>query len=301
MTSDRSPTTAEPDYRALIRVEELRRILARDDLRVVDCRFDLMDPGAGRRSYVDEHIPGAAFLDLDEDLSAPVGPDTGRHPMPLASALANALGGAGIDESMQVVLYDAGDGALAARAWWLLRWAGHERAAILDGGLARWNDLEMPLVAGEEVIVARDFVIRPRPELVVDTGEVVESVASCAGLALVDARDEARFRGESEPIDTVAGHIPGALNLPFSRTLRADGTWRSPKELRKLWSEVLGEDAGGELTVMCGSGVTACHLVLSAMLAGYREPRVYVGSWSEWIRDPARPVARGAAGAAESA
>ena len=293
--------TTIPEYQTFITVEELAPLLERDDVRIIDCRFDLTDPKAGRRSYLAGHIPGAAFFDLDKDLSASVAPATGRHPMPDAADLAGVFGRAGIDESIQVVLYDDSNGALAARAWWLLRWAGHDRAAVLDGGLSLWKARGMALTSGEERISGRKFSARPQHGRVIEIAEMEALVVSGAEFVLLDARDAVRFRGESEPIDTVAGHIPGAVNLPYTRALHEDGTCRPGAELQALWSATLGDDRRKESIVMCGSGVTACHLVLTALRAGCREPRVYVGSWSEWIRDPERPVAKLASGDAESA
>lgn len=264
-----------------------------EGLRVVDCRFDLADPSAGRRQYLAGHIPGAVYADLDVDLAAPADDTTGRHPLPETTTIVDTLSRLGIDTDTDVVVYDAGSGAFAARLWWMLRWLGHDRAAVLDGGLSAWQNAGFPVETGTRSVAEKAFIATERPELVLALDELLENGSTADGLNLLDARDAARYRGEVEPIDPVSGHIPGALNLPFTRALHDDGRWKSRDELKRLWSELLGEDTETPSAVMCGSGVTACHLVVSAILAGYSEPRVYVGSWSEWIRDPNRPVATG--------
>lgn len=281
--------------RNLISAEELAVLVESPDTRVVDCRFDLLDPGAGRRSYLSGHIAGAVFADLDQDLAAPVTPQSGRHPLPDAGTFARTCEKLGISNATEVVVYDQHNGSLAARAWWMLRWLGHDRVRLLNGGIDRWVSQGRPLVKGLEKVGTGSFHPEPRPGKVLTTDELVGGPEEVADIRLIDARDAARFRGELEPIDPVAGHIPGSTNLPFMASLHADGTWRPTGELEQLWFRVLGEDPGVPWAVMCGSGVTACHLALSGIEAGYSEPRLYIGSWSEWIRDPARPIAIGEA------
>lgn len=278
----------------LIDTESLHERRDQPGWRIIDCRFDLADPAAGERLYLGGHIPGAVFADLDRDLAAPAGPRTGRHPLPDAATFQERLGELGVDNTTQVVVYDADNGALAARAWWLLRWAGHSKVRLLDGGLAAWQRQGHELRGGPEPMVRKRFAAEPRSELVLTTRELAEDPTAVAAMRLVDARAAERFRGELEPIDPIAGHIPGSINLPLTESLNDDGTWKTKRSLEALWREVLGPDKAQAWAVMCGSGVTACHLVLSGLLAGYAEPRVYVGSWSEWIRDPARPIALGA-------
>ena len=279
------------DKDLLIDCEALHARLGHPELRIVDCRFDLMDPEAGRRLHNDAHIPGAAFADLDHDLSAPVPAASGRHPLPDAAALAATFGRLGISRSTRVVVYDEGGGALAARCWWLLRWLGHKDACLLNGGFARWKRLGLATESGQVRVPAEDFSAEPQHHLVLRTEEILAAGRDCGSLQLVDARDGDRFAGISEPIDPIAGHIPGAISLPLTASLEEDGTWKSAAELRPVWEQALGEGVGRPWSTMCGSGVTACHLVVSGLLAGLPEPRVYVGSWSEWITDPDRPIA----------
>ena len=280
------------EHTILISVAEFQPLVGQPGVAVVDTRFDLADPRAGRRDYEEGHIPGAVFLDLDEDLAAPVGPQTGRHPLPDVAAITATLGRLGVGNDTNVIVYDASNGAIAARAWWVLRWLGHERVRLLDGGLAAWLAAGGVLESGAATPEATQFRGDPRPELVVTTEELAGDVAGIPTRRLVDARDAARYRGEHEPIDPVAGHIPGSINLPFADLVTPDGLWRPGSERRERLDEALG-DPGGAWSVMCGSGVTACHLAIAGLEAGYTEPRVYVGSWSEWIRDPARPVGTG--------
>jgi len=204
--------------------------------------------------------------------------------------LADTIGKLGIGASQRVIVYDAGHGAIAARAWWMLRWLGHDAVRLLDGGFSNWQSLRLPVTEGVEYRAATSFQSRPRENSVLSTRELADNVTTIAEFNLLDARDAARFRGEVEPIDLVAGHIPGAINLPFTEFVRENGTWLPLKERAALLEKAIGSDRSIEWSVMCGSGVTACHLAISGLEAGFHEPRLYVGSWSEWIRDPRRPV-----------
>ena len=283
-------------YRQLIDVAELRDLIAVGncstvDCRIIDCRFDLQEPEKGREEYLAGHIPGAVFADLDRDLAGPVTDSSGRHPLPDPEVFKATLEGFGIGENTQVVVYDYASGALAARLWWLLRWFGHSPVAVLNGGLKAWLAGNGALQTEVPDYPATDLSASPDAGRVATTAEISSTLGAGRDQYLVDARDRPRFDGLTEPIDTVAGHIPGALNFPFSENLDAEGNWKSADELRHLWAGLLGSDHPPPFTVMCGSGVTACHLALSAEIAGLDEPRVYVGSWSEWIRDASRPVA----------
>lgn len=259
----------------------------------VDTTFALGDPHAGRVSHGERRLPGAAYAHLDADLSGPVIPGrTGRHPLPTPDAFAATAQRLGIGDGVQVVAYDASSGAMAAaRLWWLLKWAGHDAVAVLDGGLANWVRAGLPTEptgahsAPHSAPQKRPaaFTPRHRPELIADP------TTADAG-TLIDARAVDRFRGENETIDPVAGHIPGAMCRPFAGNLRADGTFRPADELAERFA---GTDPA-TTTVYCGSGVTAAHHVLAFAVAGLAMPRLYPGSWSEWITDPARPVATGA-------
>ena len=273
--------------------DELASRLGDARLRVIDCRFDLMAPAAGRRAWLDAHIPGAVYADLDKDLSGPIRADTGRHPLPASAAAEDTFSRLGIDAGTGVVAYDDANGAIASRAWWLLRWLGHQRVTVLEGGLQAWQARGLPLATGVEAAARRSFRAAVRPDRVLTTAQIAASLDAPSDCLLIDARDAARFRGEVEPIDARAGHIPGTRNLPFGDCLRQDGTWLDPGELRERLEPLLGHVGRVPWAVMCGSGVTACHLAISGLLAGYSEPRVYVGSWSEWIRDPSRPIGQG--------
>ncbi len=276
------------DKSLLVVAEDLRDRLDDPNLIMVDCRFNLADPQEGRRLYEERHLPGAVFLDLDLDLAGPVTSNTGRHPLPDVATIEARLGQLGIGNDSRVVVYDGSNGALAARAWWILRWLGHQRTYLLDGGYARWVKLGYPLDSDAQDKKAREFVAQPNELLVATTDELEGAFTDIAAMNLVDARDAARFRGEVEPIDPVAGHIPGARNLPFSALVDEDGTWLDAAAREARLREVLGDGREIDWMVMCGSGVTACHIALAGIEAGYREPRVYVGSWSEWIRDSGR-------------
>lgn len=269
--------------------DELANSLGDPQLRILDCRFDLMQPAAGRAAWLEAHIPGAVYADLDKDLSGPVRADTGRHPLPEPERAVETFSRLGIDGGTRVVVYDDSSGAIASRAWWVLRWLGHPEVTVLDGGLQAWRSQDPALDSGVQEVVRRNFVASPGVARVLSSREV----GADRPFALIDARDAVRFRGESEPIDTKAGHIPGSMNLPFVDCLREDGTWRDARALRRCLQPLLGDDESAPWAVMCGSGVTACHLAISGLLAGYREPGVYVGSWSEWIRDPSRPIGSG--------
>jgi thiosulfate/3-mercaptopyruvate sulfurtransferase len=279
-------------HETLIDVATLRTMLARSDVRVVDCRFDLGQPDAGRGLYTGGHIPGALYAHLDQDLSAPRTPWSGRHPLPDPMALAETLGRFGIDSNVQVVAYDDSSGAYAARLWWLLRWLGHRKVAVLDGGLAAWRAAGLPLTQPPATVSARRFEPHPDDALHVDADELALLLKREACL-LVDARSPERFEGKVEPLDPRAGHVPGAHNRHFVRNLGADGHFLPPEVLASELRQLLGERRPSDLIAMCGSGVTACHTLLALEIAGLRGGRLYPGSFSEWSRDAGRTVATG--------
>jgi thiosulfate/3-mercaptopyruvate sulfurtransferase len=282
-------------YNTLIDVASLLKLVAATDSNLVllDCRFDLSDPEAGHRAYLNGHIPGAQFADLNRDLSAPIGPKTGRHPLPAAHALSAHMTGWGIHPGSQVVAYDELNGSFAARAWWLLRWIGHPAVAVLDGGFKAWVAAGGTLATGQPSsapAIASDVTVDA--DAVVDADHVAALLRDPRRL-LVDARAAERFAGTVELIDAVAGHVAGAVNRPFSQNLRPDGHFLPAQELRQQWQSQLGGRSPSDVVAMCGSGVTACHNLLSLEIAGLRGAKLYAGSWSEWIRDPTRPIARG--------
>ena len=253
---------------------------------VFDCRFSLADADAGRRAYDAGHIPGARFADLEQDLSGPPGRG-GRHPLPDRDALAESLRAWGVDDDTMIACYDDSSGAVAGRFWWLVRWLGHERVALLDGGLAAWIAAGFGTDADRVEPAPGNFTAREALTRCCSAEDLEHGAGQ-----LLDARESVRFRGESEPIDTVAGHIPGAVCAPFAENL-ADGKLKSPDALRARF-RALDVDAGSDIVCYCGSGVTAAHNILALLVAGFAEPALYPGSWSGWITDPERPVATGA-------
>jgi thiosulfate/3-mercaptopyruvate sulfurtransferase len=276
-------------FTTLISADELARVLAELHIRVVDCRFSLGDSGAGRRAYSAGHIPGAVYAHLGDDLSGPIEPGkSGRHPLPDPDRLAARLGSWGIGNRTQVVAYDDQSGAMAARLWWMLRWLGHDAVAVLDGGFQAWQG---PVSSEPSAPPRARFSPRLRPELAVDLG-AVERLREQGDHVLLDARAPERYRGEVEPIDPVAGHIPGARSLPLTENLEA-GRFGEPDAVKRRLLSVIGSAAPERAIAYCGSGVTACHLILAAEHAGLPGLRLYPGSWSEWITDPSRPIARG--------
>jgi thiosulfate/3-mercaptopyruvate sulfurtransferase len=280
------------DHTTLIQPQELQAHLTDARWRVFDCRFDLTNPAAGRAAYRAGHIPGAIYAHLDEDLSSPVGPTTGRHPLPDPRAFAERLGAWGVSNDSQVVAYDAANGAYAARLWWLLRWLGHHAVAVLDGGLAAWQRAGLPLDSRTPEPARARFIPHVRDAASLTTDAVADALAD-GEIALIDARGADRFAGRNETLDPIAGHVPGARNHPLARNLDADNRFLPAAELHRRWLETLGGAPSAQAVCMCGSGVTACHALLSLEIAGLSGARLYPGSWSEWIRDPSRPAATG--------
>ena len=281
-------------FTTLISTEELASRIGAPDLVICDVRHDLAKPDTwGETQYRDGHVPGALFVHIDRDLSAPMTGRNGRHPLPSPETAAATFARLGIAPGKQVVAYDQGAGAYAARLWWMLRWLGHDAVAVLDGGFAKWKGEDRPLTTAVETSRPAPFAIR-RVTPTVDVSGVMASLPRRA-LLLIDARAPERFRGETEPLDPVAGHIPGARNRPFTLNLAPDGTFKHPAFLRAEF-EALLDGVGHDLVVhQCGSGVTACHNLLAMEIAGFEGTRLYPGSWSEWCADPARPVATGPA------
>jgi thiosulfate/3-mercaptopyruvate sulfurtransferase len=267
--------------------------LSDPSLVIVDCRFDLADRPAGELAYEQGHIPGAVYASLDRDLSGEKNGRNGRHPRPDPASLAVAFGSWGIDNTVQVVTYDQDNGMFASRLWWLLRWLGHDAVAVLDGGFAKWHAERRPERSGVESRTPRTFSGAPRARWIVDADEVARIVAG-GDAVLVDARAPERYRGENETLDRVAGHIPGAVNHFYKWNLSADGTFRTPQEIRERVRASVGDLPAERLVCYCGSGVTACQNLLAFEHAGLGGSRLYLGSWSEWSSDPSRPVETGA-------
>lgn len=279
-------------FTTLISADDLRALLERGAAPViVDCGFDLADPEDGEHAWAAAHLPGAFYLHLDRDLSGPKTGRNGRHPLPAREAFAATLGRLGIGAQTQVVAYDRQGGPYAARLWWMLRWMGHEAAAVLDGGLQAWRAAGGPVDA--EPPATRHAPPYPTRASLAPTLEAEALAAQLGCVPLVDARAAERFRGEVEPLDPVAGHIPGALHRFFKDNLGADGRFKPAATLRAEFEALLGREAASATVHQCGSGVTACHNLLAMEHAGLAGSRLYPGSWSEWCADPTRPVARG--------
>jgi thiosulfate/3-mercaptopyruvate sulfurtransferase len=279
--------------RTLISAADLVALKNRGDVLVVDCRFDLADPDKGARDYREAHIPGAVYAHLDRDLSDLGKRGFGRHPLPDSGAFSAVLSRWGWRPDLDVVAYDDANGALAAaRLWWLLRLAGHDRVAVLDGGLAAWRASGLELESGSPQRTASIAQVAFDPTRVVWFDEL-ERRREQGSVVLIDARGAPRFCGEVEPIDPVAGHVPGALNRPFSENLDASGRFKAPARLRHEFDALLAGRAAGDVVHMCGSGVTACHNLLAMEYAELAGSRVFAPSWSGWVSDPSHPVATG--------
>ena len=281
-------------WQTVVTAEHAATRLIDPRLRVFDCRYDLANPQAGREAYLRGHLPGAVHADLHHDLALPETPTSGRHPLPPPDGFAARLRAWGVNEDSLVLAYDDANGMWAARFWWMTaKWLGHRHVAVLDGGFRRWqalgfavtSDIPGPRPAG-------DFEGRYDPSAAVDADATADAAGS-PDWRVLDARAPERYRGDVEPIDKVAGHIPGARNHPSASVVNADGTFRSTTELANAFSASLDGVAPERTVAYCGSGVTACHVLLAMERAGLPGAKLYPGSWSEWSRDPARPVARG--------
>jgi thiosulfate/3-mercaptopyruvate sulfurtransferase len=274
-------------YTTLIDVQTLSEHVADPNWIVVDCRFSLMDTAAGQAEYEAGHIPGAVYAHLDDDLSGPPLTDNGRHPLPAPQALTTLFGRWGIDAQKQVVAYDANNGVFAARLWWMLRYMGHTAVAVLDGGWQAWQAGGLPTRNGRETNEPVLFLGSPQTEWLIQVDDVRQQTV------LIDSRGPSRYRGEEEPYDAIAGHIPGAVNYYYQENWSPDGRYLSADQMRQKLSALLGTTAVEEATFYCGSGVSACVNLLALAHAGMGNGRLYVGSWSEWVRDASRPIATG--------
>ena len=272
-------------HASIIDAHELTENLNNPFWVIVDCRYDLSDPDAGYRAYLESHIPGAVYVDLNNDLSGPAITDHGRHPMPAADRMNNLFSSLGISNDSLVVAYDASCGSLAARLWWMLRYMGHAGVSVLDGGWQAWLEAGFGVEQEERRNSETSFNGVPQRDRLVELKDVLSSPL------LIDAREPARYRGEQEPIDPVAGHIPGAVNLYWRKNLDEQGRFLPPRRLMQQYLNIYAGVAPQDAVFYCGSGVTACHDILAAVHAGLPRPRLYAGSWSEWCSDPDRPIA----------
>ncbi len=277
------------NYTTLIPVAELAGNVDNPGWVLFDCRHELADPGSGPKAYAESHIPNARFAHVDRDLSARPDGSNGRHPLPDPELFAAWLGRMGVDSSKQIIAYDHAGGAYAGRLWWMLRWLGHDRVAVLDGGWDAWLKAGHPVSGEIPIPQAAQFTARPR-KLAVDTRFVLDHLGK-PDLVLLDARSSERYHGRNETIDPVAGHIPGAFNRFFKDNLDSEGRFKPAAVLREEFSRLLGGAAAGHVVHQCGSGVSACHNLLAMEIAGLRGSRLYPGSWSEWVADRSRPVA----------
>ncbi|MDK2123668.1 sulfurtransferase [Parachitinimonas caeni] len=274
----------------LVSVSDLAKHRSHGNWIIVDCRHDLMQPGAGRAAYQFSHIPGAVFVDVDLDLSAPKTGKNGRHPLPDPEEFAARMAMLGLDQDAQIVAYDASGGIYAARFWWMLRWIGHANVAVLDGGFGAWTSAGLPVESGENRRAAGRLSCELRRQSTVSAEDLL---AKDASWQVVDARTAERYAGIGETLDPVAGHIPGARNRFYMRNLTQHGFFRPAPELVADWQDVIGDTPTAQLVMQCGSGITACHNLLSLELAGISGVRLYPGSWSEWCSDASRPIATG--------
>lgn len=279
----------------LISAAALAERLDAHDVRVFDVRHDLTNHAAGRQAYEAGHIPGARYLDHETELAAARTGTNGRHPLPSRGAFGALMAAHGVTPRTLVVAYDASGGMYAAHLWWMLRWLGHDQVAVLDGGWQAWTAAGLPTTTAAPAPVRAGEPVAPGASLArtVDAGAVLDNISRPA-FTVVDARAANRYRGEVEPMDPVAGHIPGALNRPNGENLQADGRFKPAAQLREEFARLLDGRDPAAIVHQCGSGITACHNLLSMEIAGLSGSRLYPGSWSEWCSDPSRPVATGA-------
>ena len=277
-------------YQTIVSSDVLLQNLNNPNWVILDCRESLMDKAWGYNSYLEGHIPNASYCYLYDDFSSPITTTTGRHPLPKAEELAKKLGAWGIDENTQVVVYDDMSGAIAGRMWWQLKTFGHQNVAVLDGGLKYWLAQNKPITTEIVKPVHKQFTVDFNPDHLITVNQVSKNINE-NNFSLIDARATPRFLGEAEPIDPIAGHIPNALNRDFSLNLDDNGLFLSTTELKQQFQTIVNDAPNQQVVHMCGSGVTACHNMLAMELAGFSGSKLYLGSWSEWITDPSRPIA----------
>lgn len=275
---------------AIISCKELADNLARKDLVIVDCRFDLMTPDWGQEEYRSLHIPGAVYANLDQDLSGMKTPTTGRHPLPEPADFCHAMSRLGIGANTHVVAYDATSGSFAARLWFLLRCYGHQNVSILDGGFVQWHKEGHAIESGDIKNALLSFSGSQDTNMIITTPQM-ERIHNDPDWLVIDARADERYRGEREPIDPIAGHIPGAVCRFHEKNVDAYGLFLTPERLTAEFTGLMGGHDPQKVAVYCGSGVTSCHHLAAMVYAGFPQPKLYAGSWSEWIRNPRHPIA----------
>jgi len=277
-------------YRSLISAEQTKNLLDSANIAIIDCRYDLFDQEKGKTDYLSAHIPGAYYAHLKHDLAGPIQPGiTGRHPLPDVSNFSKKLSSWGIDEHVQVIAYDTDNGAMAARLWWLLKWLGHENVAVLDGGFEHWKEQKYPVTDVPPKSRHKEFKPRLKNELLVDSKEM-ENYIQDSGYCIIDSRSEERYMGKTEPIDPIAGHIPTAVNRFYMHNLNENKLFKSRDLLNQELTTSTNKTTSEKVVFYCGSGVTGAHNVLAHYHAGLGMPKLYAGSWSEWIGAPERPI-----------
>ncbi|MDW3096159.1 MAG: sulfurtransferase [Gammaproteobacteria bacterium] len=277
------------EYKTIISADELKSIIDQDNVRVFDCRFSLKDPQGGLKSYQSGHLPSAQFADMDTQLSSAMTETSGRHPLPDAGVFQAQLKAWGINNDTQVIAYDDISGAFAARLWWMMRWMGHDKVAVLDGGMQQWTQQGLPLSKDDVEFPEGGFSGSAKMDWLVDIQTVITKLAANK-VTLIDARAADRFTGKDKNTDPVPGHVPGANNLPFAGNLTKEGLFETPDIINQRFANIIQDQPLTNVVNMCGSGVTACHNLLALAVAGAPPTKIFIGSWSQWIRDPSRPV-----------
>ncbi len=280
------------NYQTIISVDDLNKNLSNENWFIFDCRFLLKDPKGGVDKFNQGHIPGAQFADMDQDLSSPMTQSSGRHPLPDPNEFINKLRAWGVSNNSQIICYDGISGAFAARMWWLLRWLGHQDVAVLDGGVEKWSEKGLPLETEVQTRTTGAFVGEAKNSMWVDIDFVRQQLKQ-EKISLLDARSAERFTAQDQKTDPVPGHVPGAVNYPFAGNLNSQGLFLPPNKLNERFASVFADNQQDQIINMCGSGVTACHNLLAMSIAGLPMTRLYVGSWSEWIKDSSRAIATG--------
>ena len=276
-------------YSTILSAQELNAIIHDDNVRVFDCRFSLKDPQGGLNNYQAGHLPMAQFADMDTQLSSAMTETSGRHPLPEADTFLAQLKAWGINNDTQVIAYDDISGAFAARLWWMMRWMGHDKVAVLNGGMQQWTEQGYELSQDKVEFAAGNFSGTPNMDWLVDI-ETVQAELEANKITLIDARAPDRFTGKDKNTDPVPGHVPGAHNLPFGGNLTKDGRFETADIINQRFSSVIQDQPLTQVVNMCGSGVTACHNLLAQAVAGMPPTKIFIGSWSQWIRDSSRPV-----------